>query len=368
MDITEKKYKVKAAKTHKGRVAIENKLPKLIEDPKRTIFVNTINSSEIMRMVATEFYFTRKTFSLRFNKKNNLDSIFEKTDSLEYLIEKNDSALFLYTSDSKKRPMNLVIGNCFEHKILDAFEFEVTNFIPLEYFEAIVNYEPNCQPILLFQGELFETDNILERFKKLMLDFYAQDLLEEVNISELKRVICFTVDSDKKIKIRNYQIKEINEYNLKNLNLEEVGPSFDLSIRRNILAGEEDYKKALRQPKFIGKEFSKNKINGLFDVQGKLYTQKQNLEAASLRRFDKILSRKRKTNVEALENHSKLDKNNNLDLKEDVDEFAEGKEKKKLNKHNHKDNKSNGREKSKENQVDKFSKDKGSKKPRRAEI
>lgn len=44
----------KKAKTHKGKQHLDEFLPKLIEDPKKAIFINTKNSGEIMRMAMNE--------------------------------------------------------------------------------------------------------------------------------------------------------------------------------------------------------------------------------------------------------------------------------------------------------------------------
>jgi hypothetical protein len=41
----------KKAKTHKGRLYLQKLAPKLIEDPKLSLFLNSDNSSEIMRMI-----------------------------------------------------------------------------------------------------------------------------------------------------------------------------------------------------------------------------------------------------------------------------------------------------------------------------
>ena len=38
----------KKAKTHKGKVYLNSLLPKLIEDPKQCVFINTKTSSELM--------------------------------------------------------------------------------------------------------------------------------------------------------------------------------------------------------------------------------------------------------------------------------------------------------------------------------
>jgi hypothetical protein len=42
------------AKTHKGRKILEAKLPKVYEDPKNSLFINTSNSNEILRMVMND--------------------------------------------------------------------------------------------------------------------------------------------------------------------------------------------------------------------------------------------------------------------------------------------------------------------------
>ena len=42
------------AKTHKGRIYLQKLLPKLVEDPKQCLFLNSDNSSEIMRMVLSD--------------------------------------------------------------------------------------------------------------------------------------------------------------------------------------------------------------------------------------------------------------------------------------------------------------------------
>jgi hypothetical protein len=50
----DKPVEMKKAKTHKGKVFLESKMPKAVEDPKISVLLNTNNSSEIMRMVLTD--------------------------------------------------------------------------------------------------------------------------------------------------------------------------------------------------------------------------------------------------------------------------------------------------------------------------
>jgi hypothetical protein len=50
----ENEIKHKKAKTHKGRKFLESRLPKAVEDPKLSLFINTANSNEILRMVLND--------------------------------------------------------------------------------------------------------------------------------------------------------------------------------------------------------------------------------------------------------------------------------------------------------------------------
>ena len=128
-----------------------------------------------------------------------------------------------------------------------------------------------------------------------MMDFYKQDSIEEVNIDDLKRVIVFTATEGENIKIRYFQVLNVSEYSINNLNIQEIGPSFDLQSRKTQISSEDDFKKACKKPKMLNKN-NKDKINTLLDVQAKVFNTKQNLNAISLKRYDKILGKKRKIN------------------------------------------------------------------------
>ena len=45
---------LKKAKTHRGRMYLESRKPKAVEDPKQCVFLNTNNSSELLRMVLND--------------------------------------------------------------------------------------------------------------------------------------------------------------------------------------------------------------------------------------------------------------------------------------------------------------------------
>merc|ERR1711934_1133566 len=204
----------KKAKTHKGKVFLESKMPKAVEDPKVSVLLNTNNSSELMRMVLNDLHLTRKEYSKKLSKKNNIENIFDKPNDIEYICEKNDTSLFAYTTDTKKKPMNLLMGSTFNYKLMDIFEFEVGSFIPISYFAKEIEVDSYIKPVIIFQGDLFETDFQYERIKKFFLDFFRIKDIDEVVISELRKIMIISAGDDKEIKIRNYQIEpNMNQYN-----------------------------------------------------------------------------------------------------------------------------------------------------------
>jgi len=285
-------------KTHKGKLYLESLKPKVIEDPKQCLFINTQNSNELMRMVLNELYLMRKELSKKLNKKEKIFNIVQNKENVEFLCTKNNTAFFSLSSNNKKHPMDLTLGCLYDHQLLDSFEFEVTNFIPMSYFKEASTINSDLKPIIIFQGELFESDFNYDRLKKFFIDYFQLLDRPNVTISELRRLIVISIENDEKIvKIRNYQINGdlSNKNSLPKVNLIEIGPSFDLKERKFLLADEVLYKKALKQPKGVKevkeKNIEKNKILG--EKRGRIHMQKQNLKAVSLKKFKKIMNKDR---------------------------------------------------------------------------
>ena len=281
------------AKTHKGKLYLESLKPKLNEDPKECLFINTQNSNELMRMVLHEFYLMRKEFSKKLTRKENIFNITQNKENVEFLCTKNNTTFFSLSSHNKKHPMDLTLGCLYDHQVLDSFEFEVTNFIPMSYFKEGTTINSDLKPIIIFQGELFESDFNYDRLKKFFIDFFQLYDKPSVVISELRRIIVISIENEEKVvKIRNYQVNgDLSTKNsLNKINLVEIGPSFDLKERKFLLADEVLYKKALKQPKGVKeikeKNIEKNKILG--EKRGRLHMQKQNLKAVSLKKQKKI--------------------------------------------------------------------------------
>ena len=308
-------------KTHKGKLYLESLKPKLIEEPKECLFINTRNSTEIMRMVLQELYLMRKEYSKKLSRKEEIFNIVQNKENVEFLCTKNNTTFFSLSSHNKKHPMDLTLGLLYDHQVLDSFEFEVTNFIPMNFFKGAATINSDLKPIIIFQGELFESDFNYDRLKKFFIDYFQLYDKENVVISELRRIIAISIENEEKVvKIRNYQVNGniTNKSSLEKVNLVEIGPSFDLKERKFLLADEVLYKKSLKQPKGIKevkeKNIEKNKILG--EKRGRIHMQKQNLKAVSLKKYKKIMNKdrfdKKKREAKAKENNSKniaLDEN-----------------------------------------------------------
>jgi hypothetical protein len=93
------------------------------------------------------------------------------------------------------------------------FEFEVINFLPIEFFKN-VEVDSFMKPVVIFQGDLFETDFEFDRIKKYFLDFFRIHDVEEIEVTELRRLIVVSVGDDREIKLRMYQTSKFNEYNV----------------------------------------------------------------------------------------------------------------------------------------------------------
>jgi ribosome production factor 2 len=288
----------KKAKTHKGKMYLDSLLPKLVEDPKQALFINTNNSNDIMRMILNDLFISRREFSKKLSKKENIHNVDENKADLEYLCNKNNTAFFTFTNDTKKKPLDITFGIIFNNQILDSFEFEVTNYIPIEYFSKDIQISSQMKPVIIFQGEIFETEYSYDRLKNFFVDYFKQIDIETTTISDLRRIIIISCNSgtDKIIKIRNYQVNgNIKKGNLDNLELTEIGPSLNLKERHFNLADDETYKNSRKQPKALKPKKEKNIETNLLGVKrGRIHMQKQNLNAVALKKYRKILGKKEK--------------------------------------------------------------------------
>ncbi len=85
------------------------------------------------------------------------------------------------------------------------FEMEVLDYVSMEATKAVSECEQEVQPILIFQGEEFESLEKFTRLKSLLIDFFKVHEWKEANILELKRILVFTSTSDETISCAHYE-------------------------------------------------------------------------------------------------------------------------------------------------------------------
>ena len=114
----------------------------------------------------------------------------------------------------------------------------------------------------------------------------------EADIAELRRVLVFTCKGETdSISVRHLECKDITEAaaNKDAVAFREIGPSFNMRLRREKMATPELFKDACRKPKIANmekKKANKNKYtNILGETKAKVFMQPQDLDTIATRKF-----------------------------------------------------------------------------------
>jgi len=104
------------------------------------------------------------------------------------------------------------------------------------------------------------------------VDFFRIQEATEVNIAEMSRVIVFTCKAENDaIQMKHLQVEHpVDEGKVKSgeLTFEEVGPSFEMKMRREKIAGTDAFKEACRKPKTRNIEKKKQDKHKFTNVWG----------------------------------------------------------------------------------------------------
>lgn len=252
--------------------------PQLDEDEKNVAYIKGFTASDKISKVMKDIYMLKKPIGVPLNKKNVIQP-FEDATPIEFICQKNDCSLFLFTSHSKKRPNNLVMGRLFDGHILDMIEFGVDSYKAIEEFPARISL--GVKPILIFAGEPYETDFDMIRIKNLLNDFFQGPKPTSIRVKGIEHVIMFIAHSGK-IFMRPYLIeqKKITGTDKTEATCHEMGPQLDLVVRRTRIADHDHYNQACKQKPKAPKS-SKNKNitrDELGTTHGKIHIGRQNFD------------------------------------------------------------------------------------------
>ncbi|WRT69244.1 uncharacterized protein IL334_006228 [Kwoniella shivajii] len=271
--------------------ALDKREPQLVENEKTAIFVRGQSTSEVVRNVMKDLYALKRPNAINFSRKNDIHP-FEDTSSLEFFANKNDASLFVTGLHSKKRPHDLVLTRMFDGRVLDMIELGVDEFKGMSDFESPKS-SVGVRPLMVFHSDLFDTHPTYQQLKSHLLDFYNGHAISEIPlIGGLEHVISITAGpvSDEiqlpKVHFRVYTVKLIGSGSkVPKLQLTEMGPSIDFTVRRIQEADEELLKMSMKRPKIaksdiekgLGKKKKNIETDQMGDKIGKIHLAKQDL-------------------------------------------------------------------------------------------
>lgn len=265
--------------TRKGRSVAEDRSSKLQENVKTAMFIKGPSTSQFMTDVMTEFFDLKKPEAVWYKRKeSNAILPFEDASTIEFYSNRSDASLFMFGSHTKKRPNNLVVGRTFDWKLLDMLEFGITNFVPSKDFGA-ASQGVGSKPMFVLAGEAFQTEEVYRTAANLLVDFFRGRIIDKINIQGLDHVIQLTVN-DGVIHFAHYAVKlKKSGTQVPNIQLTEIGPAMDLTLRRSKLASEDLRKEALRVPAQLNPSKKKNiSKTGLNDTVGRIHVPNQEID------------------------------------------------------------------------------------------
>lgn len=284
----------RAPKTKRGRLMLQKREPKPVEDAKTALIITGNRSSHDVQTFLRDLHRVRSPLSTLFTQKHAWHP-FEDISRLESICVKYDHGLFAFGSSSKKRPFRLILGRLFDSHLLDMQEFSVKDYKTVQSFgskDALLG----AKPLVIFQGTAFDTDERMKRAKSLLLDFFSGPKPEKVMLQGLEHVIvCSAFDTvgasgtaasstAPSLSVRRFAVKlEKSGSRLPRVELREVGPRFTLEIDRTKDPEREHWKQAIKVPKEVKPKKVKNvSSDSMGKKRGRVHLGKQD--------FDKIVT------------------------------------------------------------------------------
>lgn len=270
--------------THKGKKILLKREPQVKEDAKNTLLLEGRKCSGDVRLALKDLYNLKKPLCKKLSRSNDITP-FEDTSSLQFLVEKNDCNLFMFGSSSKKRPDNIVLGRIFEQELLDMVELGIKEYKAMSEFHN--EKVGTCvKPCLVFNGPKWAQTEEMRRLKSLFIDTFHRETVNAIRLQGIEHVLSFTLTDDNQILMRSYKIA-LKKSGLKipRIEVNEIGPSIDFSVRRTKIASDDLYKLSRKQPKQLKmvqkKNISRDKLG---NKHGRVHLGKQNIGKVQTRK------------------------------------------------------------------------------------
>ncbi|KAH7890197.1 Brix domain-containing protein [Phlebopus sp. FC_14] len=301
----------------RSKRALEAREPKEVEDVRTAVFVRGTHTGEVVSGVMADLMALKRPHAISFSKKNVVRP-FEDASSLAFWAQKNDASMFLVGQSTKKRPDGIVLVRMFDSRVLDMCELGVDRFVGMKEFKTSKS-TPGHKPMIHFASELFDTHPRYIQLKSLLLDFFNGEVVESICLPGLEHVISVSLapsssssvarlpvsmdvtplgtDDTKnlpKVHLRTYTVKLVpSGTRVPRVELTEMGPLIDFSLRRYQEADPEMWKAAMKRPKMkkqdvekgLGKRKKNVEVDEMGDVRGRVHIAKQDLGKLQTRKM-----------------------------------------------------------------------------------
>jgi len=184
-----------------------------------------------------------------------------------------------------------VIGRLFNYHILDMVEFGIVHLKSFQEFRLQKN-AIGSKPCFVISGPEFDNNELFKNIANLIVDFFRGNVVDNINLAGLDHVIALSAKGEKNIYFRHYAISlKKSGTKIPRVELVEIGPSLELTIRRSKFA-DPDLRKRTLAPKI--KKKKKVVINELKELVSNVYVPKQNIDDIDKKvKRSKALKRKR---------------------------------------------------------------------------
>jgi len=250
-------------------------------------------------------YALKRPHTINFSKKNDIHP-FEDATSLEFFSNKNDASLLLTGLHSKKRPHDLVLTRMFDGRVLDQIEVGIDEFTAMSAIPT-PKASVGTRPLMVFHSDLFDTHPTFQHLKSYLLDMYNAHHETGIPLMDIEHVISVTAGPTTgsledgaplpKVHIRVYTIKLLaSGSKVPRVQLTEMGPSLDLTIRRTQAADPDVLKLAMKRPKIakkdvesgLGKKRKNIETDAMGDKVGRIHIGKQDLSKLETRKMKSL--------------------------------------------------------------------------------
>ncbi|KAL2182383.1 Brix-domain-containing protein [Thermothelomyces heterothallicus CBS 203.75] len=294
----------------RSKRALEKRAPKIVENPKKALFLRGTTCSQITQDALGDLYALRKDNAKRFQKKNAIHP-FEDASSLAFFSDKNDCSLLLFGSSNKKRPHTITFVRTFDYKILDMLEF----YLDPESFRSLSQFKTEkipigMRPLMVFAGTAFESPvpNAFTMAKSMLIDFFRGETTDKIDVEGLRFCVVVTADEPTEsataasssssssaadpssapvLRLRVYAIRTRRSgQRLPRVELEEHGPRMDFRLGRVKEPDEALLKEAMRRPKTNEERTKKNiSTDPMGDKIGRIHMGKLDLGGLQTRKM-----------------------------------------------------------------------------------